>query len=329
MQREISKQEVIFMLDRLSQVKEVESTQFNYAVNRSIDFISPIVTRMKKSLNYTPEMQKYTEDKGKIVAKYFKEKDHVLTDEEQIQLREEIEEYAKNNEDVYRGRIRQVNSYHQQLREKIDITFHGLPFSSTHIPENISIANLFNAAYILDWKTWMKTIRPDAPIQVEPATCMNVFKIIPVLINVFVSNPEQQHVFNIKMAYNLFSMYQEMVKIIISPEYTKWMAEYDSKRVELSERFAAKDIYGDPQMDKNEFVIEDQAGFNEAISALSEEVKETIDAKNKLLETPININVYQFSLDMFPNNLTTEVMAELTRFIKFEEEETPVGPGNE
>ena len=52
-------------------------------------------------------------------------------------------------------------------------------------------------------------------------------------------------------------------------------------------------------------------------------------SENTPLETPININVYQFSLDMFPNNLTTEVMAELTRFIKFEEEETPVGPGNE
>lgn len=101
----------------------------------------------------------------------------------------------------------------------------------------------------------------------------------------------------------------------LDPKY----AEYDGKRLELLKKFAKQED-GKPVIEDNHYIIDPgrETEFNEAVNAMQEEYKDTLLAREKvlndydvLLEQEISFDLHKIKLEDIPENINGVQMEHL------------------
>lgn len=123
---------------------------------------------------------------------------------------------------------------------------------------------------------------------------------------------------------------------ILEPYYTSMMfsikrneeyERFESKRIELNEKFAQKDGEDNAILKNNQYQIADKKGFDTAMNALEKKYKVTIDEQhkkerefNKTLDDEEVVELFKIDLGDFPVEIKTQEMSKLIILVKDDNE---------
>ena len=313
----IKNQETLNGFEMLRQVRSVENTFFNHAVIKTRNGMENRYNNIRASLDFTPAMVEFVGKKEDIVAKHFPKGMKNVEPEQELACRQEIERFTEAHGDLITGRIRQVDTYRAMLRSNNEVNLHMIPLTERYIPENITIADLFNAGIIINWDVCeFPGMFPKATFSLSPKVIMAVFTDIGKVHNIKFAEGTPTLPIVIAIAGNFWTIYKERMAIMLDPVYVEWLEKFDAKRVQILEKHAAKDIYGDPVKRGNEYQIDNPDAYEIEIKALEESVHDIVEAKNALMEEERQLTLYSIPLESLPTNLATGPAEVLFRFVK-------------
>lgn len=118
--------------------------------------------------------------------------------------------------------------------------------------------------------------------------------------------------FNYAVARNIGILKAEVTSLIKSqapsPEYNA----FDTRRVDLCKKYAKRDGEGEPIIENDVFVIDNQAEFDNELKALKESNKEVVEAReaqideyNDLLDKEAKVELHKVSIKDVPEDLST------------------------
>ncbi len=129
--------------------------------------------------------------------------------------------------------------------------------------------------------------------------------------------------FSYAVARNLKLLEPEIEAIQKASEPSKEFQEYDQARIELAAKHSKKDEKGNPVIEGNQFILEDQNAFNKDFEKLKKTHKEALDAREKqgeevekLLKEETPITLYKVKLENVPPQITSAEMSSILDIIE-------------
>lgn len=326
MKIEMTNLEVLNAVKHLAEVKRVGNVHFNYAVAKNLNRIRQEEESLRSAIDYTEEMNTYLRDRKQMVDRFLEAKKTDLTEEVAAdRLNLAIETFNKQHKDVLIHRREQNTNYRGMLRDKTSIDIYKIPIipvvvngkSRNYIPEDITPSQLFLAGDIIDWNASISC----TSVVTNGESASRVYSANMVIGELVARLPEQQREFSIRLAYNLWQLSKLWISIQMMPAYVDYVEKYEVPEMEIVERYSKKNNYGDPvRGPKNEYTVVNVDQMNLELSALQEECKEVIKAKNKLMKSDFEISAMLIPFDMLPENLNSDAMGIMFDFIESQQE---------
>jgi hypothetical protein len=129
--------------------------------------------------------------------------------------------------------------------------------------------------------------------------------------------------FSYGVAKNIALLKTEVESLSKAQESSKEFVEYDNARIELAKKHAKKDDKGEPVVEKNSYVIENQEAFDKEFETLKKTHKKALDERenqikdfNDLLEKETDIQFHKIKLEDVPEDISTEQMTTIYDLIE-------------
>lgn len=329
----MKKIEVLNLPKGFEELKDVSAVNFAYALMKNRRIIEAEKEDLTKAITNEPNYLAFISKMRSLVTEYCDVEEGELIVPTEVKLKdgkdrksfilsvlELKEEYSQEITD----RRKIVREYNDFLREDAKIEFYKI--RSVHLPEEVPFGKLLLLSELISFEKEIPTI----DIQITNYQTL-------VYVNLFRELLSSEKIYNIggdlrdKLIFSFLNFRNAHQALSNTPELKSWN-EYEEERKLLAESFASTDVFGEILIEKmpdgqDQYVIEDQAKFAEALQKLSEEYKETIDNFYSLLNKTMTLSVAKISLDELPTDFSLEDLDKLQLF--FEDSSSPNSPKEE
>lgn len=319
----LSNKQLLDFHQGLESVRHLRGAKFGYAVSRNFRSIDPQVRSLQDASAYSPDYQEYirfreeaglpfavkTEDGNPLYDLYNGELFMKILPEKENEFREILASLQKKFTKAIRQHKAQQSEYQDLLKQKVSVEVFSI--DQELLPEGIRLGQAFRILPMILEKSRLPLI----PCKFKNSQLLN----FPSEILRYFSGVEDLE-FILAMLENFRILYIRFLHLQDEPVIRDYREIYEKSRVEICEKYARQNCYGNPLMGDSagvlEYVIEETPDYKKAMKIFSGSMKDVVSRYNGCLKGMGEIHLSGITFEQIPGDFSVQqvdILADMIR----------------